>query len=176
MVGTGGLVVVGGDDCNDNVTTIHPFAPEDADTTDDNCDNVESSRSIFSVLAIWVHLVGTDKYFLFCNVSRQTAQASFFCRDSGYDDLASIDSASEMNFAASLASSDFLIGYSRDSNSNPWEWMDGSTGTYEFNPFNQSGGGTLTSTVVDLNGKWHRARWLAVTSTFSTRFVCSSTF
>ena len=35
---------MGGDDCNDNVTTIHPFAPEDADTTDDNCDNIESTR------------------------------------------------------------------------------------------------------------------------------------
>ena len=64
----------------------------------------------------------------------KVAQASFFCRDSGYDDLASIDSASEMNFAASLASSDFLI----DILETPIQilgngWM-ALQATYQFNP------------------------------------------
>ena len=170
----GSSAVVGGDDCNDNVASIHPFAAEDADTVDNNCDNIESSRGIFSCVGDMGSFGGTDKYFLFCDVSRHSVQAHFLCEDSGYDDLASINSVTEMNFAVSLASSNFLIGYSRSSSSAPWEWMDGSTGTYEFDPFTQSGGGT--NTVVELNGNGTVARWRAVSSTFSTRFVCSSTF
>ena len=131
---------------------IHPFAPEDADSVDDNCDQIESSRGITSCVGDMGTFGGTDKYFLFCDVSRQPTQASFLCRDSGYDDLASIDSASEMNFAASLASSNFLIGYFRNSNFQSWSWMDGSTGTYEFSSFNQSASGTLTNTVVEFSG------------------------
>ena len=164
----GSGAVVGGDDCNDNVATIHPFAPEDADNVDDNCDQIESSRSITSCVGDMGTFGGTDKYFLFCDVSRQPAQASFLCRDSGYDDLASIHSVAEMNFAASLASTDFLIGYFRNANGENWRWMDDSTGTYEYSPFNQAANGTLTNTVVEFNGSNNIVRWRAVTSIFST--------
>ena len=93
----------------------------------------------------------------------------------GYDDLASIHNA-EMNFAASYLD-DFLIGYFRNSNVESWSWMDDTTGTYEYSPFNQSGNGTLTNTVVEFSGSNSSiSRWRAVTSVFSTRFVCSSTF
>ena len=173
----GAASIAGGGDCNANNANIYPYAPEDADAIDDNCDGIEAARNITSCVGDMGNFSGVDKYFLYCNVNRTPGGASFVCRDSGYDDLASIHSISENTFAANLASNSFLIGYNRNANGESWTWIDGTNTTYEFSSFDQSGSGTLTDTVVDFSGSSSNvSRWRAVTANTDTKVMCSRTF
>ena len=173
----GASSIEGGGDCNANNANIYPYAPEDADAIDDNCDGIEATKNITSCVGSMGNFAGVDKYFLYCNVNRSPGGASFVCQDSGYDDLASIHSISENTFAANLASNSFLIGYNRNANGQPWTWRDGTNTTYEFSSFDQSGSGTLTDTVVEFSGSSSNvSQWRGVAANVATKFMCSRTF
>ncbi len=175
--GWDGASIDGGGDCGPNDNDIYPYAPEDADEIDHNCDDMESAKTIEACVGGTYVAGGVEKYFLYCGVNRTPGGAAFVCRDSGYDELASIHSLAEMTFAASLASSQFIIGYHRDDNSQPWEWRDGTTGSYEYSSFSETGAGQLTDVLVEFSGSSSNiSQWTAIESDLSTAFMCSKTF
>jgi hypothetical protein len=175
----GSAAVIGGLDCNPNMSNIHPYAPENDDTIDHNCDEFESGRSFYTCVGATMTVdvtTGAQKYFLFCDLPRSANTSGFLCRntqyDIGYDELASINSAQEMAFAANLASTSFFIGYKRASSSQPWFWRDGSTGTYEYASFIESSG--ANNVIVEFNGgSSNISQWTAVDDNYSTGFMCS---
>jgi len=174
----GSTPIDGGGDCNSNNGNIHPYAIEDADAIDDNCDGLEGS-GVTSCIGEMGTFGGTEKYFLYCDVQRAPSGGSFLCRNTGYDDLASINSSAEMNFAESLASDDFLIGLERDNNSSAWTWMDDPNGSpvYYFGNFlsaSQSSSGT--NARVKMTGSGTVNMWETIDSTTTSRVMCSTTF
>jgi hypothetical protein len=171
----GAFAIDGGDDCAPTVSNIHPYAAENADATDHNCDGLETSRGLVSCNGGMGTFNGQQKYFLYCGNLRNPTQASFICRDSMYDDLASVGSAQELLYISSLGTEEYLIGYQRANNQSPWVWRDGNPSTYEFSSFSQPTAGT--NVVVQFNGSsGNVSQWLAVESSYDARFVCSKTF
>jgi hypothetical protein len=113
---------------------------------------------------------------VFFFLPRSANTSGFLCRntqyDIGYDELASINSAQEMAFAANLASTSFFIGYKRASSSQPWFWRDGSTSTYEYASFSQSS--NANNVIVEFSGASSNiSQWTAVDDNYSTGFMCS---
>ena len=170
----GSSSVVGGEDCNTTNGQIYPYADEDADSTDDNCDGMESLFGLENCEGGLYTGGGVEKYFLFCDENLTPDIANVRCTSTGYDALASISSPNELSFTVDIAKPhEYFIGMTRSGVGSPWSWRDGSNSTYTYNNTDPSGSGTDVLVRTDNNGI---VDWRAKDSGDLFPFLCSTTF
>ena len=156
-------------DCSPSNADIHPMAVETLDSTDNNCDGLESEGYQCAGTP-----AGEEGYFLMCRDHQTAAASTLICQDHGYDGLASIVSVSENQLVQSLnvfADDGVWLGASDSTIENQFEWSDGSSWIYEnwmgAHPF--TNGNSQNCVKMLSNGQWIESACMNLL----TGFTCS---
>ncbi len=141
------------DDCDDDDHTVYPWAPETTDTTDHNCDGLESLNSPITTCvgnAYFDATLGFDTYYLLCTDSDNWQNTLDTCQDAGYDGMPKISTLGQNNLLEPLADN-FWIGLSDPNLDGSYLWSDGSSLTGYTN-FHSSGSSSCFR--MKSNGEW----------------------
>ena len=116
------------DDCNDSDATVYPYAPENSDSVDHNCDGLEDLNTpITSCVgdAYFDTSLGIDTYFLVCSETDTWNNALTICENAGYDGLPTVKTAVLNAELVSIISGNLWMGLNDIANEETFTWSDG---------------------------------------------------
>jgi hypothetical protein len=128
-----------GGDCDDDDDGVYPYAYENCDGIDQDCDGVVDNGA--TDCPCTQHNYGSNSYW-FCNSTKKWTQARNWCEDRNYD-LVTVNSGPEQIWLigairtwGSVTNSQYWIGLNdrsseRGSSRSGWSWSSGETYGYE---------------------------------------------
>jgi large repetitive protein len=173
-------------DCDDDDDDIHPYAPEDCDAFDQDCDGVIDNGA--DDCPCTQRNYGANSYW-FCNSTKKWTNARNYCTDRDYN-LVSVGSWSEQNWLLEIIRSDsdvsddsHWIGLNdrdseRWSSRTGWHWQNGEGYSYHawasspwYQPDNAGG-----EDCVEVNRWYHSADndWNDLHCNDNIRFICEA--